>query len=90
MTCYLVRVPGEPVALVGSIDLACEIVFSQPPGYYVVEVIQVAPRDSGPGARAARGTARDSDGHTGDHPPVGSRPTIPSAGFAKRADPRRR
>ena len=48
MTCYLVREGGEPVALVASIDLAREIVCSQPPGYYIVDEIQADPLDSGP------------------------------------------
>jgi hypothetical protein len=43
MTCYLVCEDGEPFALVASIDLACEIVFSRPPGYYIVYEIQVDP-----------------------------------------------
>jgi hypothetical protein len=52
MTYYLVRQGGEPVALVASIDLAREIVFSQPPAYYVVDKIQANPVDSRPRARA--------------------------------------
>ena len=43
MTWHLVREHGEPFALVASIDLACEIVFSRPPGYYTVYEIQVDP-----------------------------------------------
>ena len=41
MTWYLVRERREPVALVGSITLARQIVLSQPPGCYVVDEIQV-------------------------------------------------
>ena len=52
MTCYLVREDGEPVVLVASIDLARELVLSQPPGYYIIDEIQAEPLDSEPGARA--------------------------------------
>jgi hypothetical protein len=79
MTCYLVRERGEPVALVGSIDLACEIVCSEPPGYYALDEIQLDPLDSGPGARAGRGSPCHPDGGTGDGQRVRSRPTISPA-----------
>jgi hypothetical protein len=55
MTCYLVCEDGEPFALVASIDLACEIAFSRPPGYYIVYEIQVDPlrlRTQSPGGEA--------------------------------------
>jgi hypothetical protein len=68
MTCYLVRNGSEPVALLASIDLAREIVFTQPPSYYVVDEIQ-APPDSGPRARAGRRSTRHPDERHGDGPP---------------------
>jgi hypothetical protein len=84
VTCYLVRGGGEPVALVASIDLAREIVFSQPPGYYIVEEIQTEPLDSGPEAvgeafdapsrRAPRGWSAGEVG-TDDSLPPQSRQT---------------
>ncbi len=58
MTCYLVRAGDEPVALVASIDLACEIMFSQPPGYYIVDEIHVDMLDSGTRSRSGRGWTR--------------------------------
>jgi hypothetical protein len=91
MTCYLVRQGGEPAALVASIDLARELVFSQPPGYYIVEEIQAEPLDSGPGARAGRRSTRHPDGRHGAGPPVRSGRTIPSRHrVARQPDPRRR
>ena len=91
MTCYLVREGGEPVALVASIDLAREIVFCQPPGYYIVDEIQAEPLDSGPGARAGRRSTRHPDGRHGDGPRVRSRRMIPSRHrVARQTDPRRR
>jgi hypothetical protein len=77
MTCYLVRAGGEPVALVASIELACEIVFTQPPGYYIVDKIQADPLDSGARARAARRSTRHPDGRHGDGPRVRLGRTIP-------------
>jgi hypothetical protein len=71
MTCYLVRERGVPVALVGSIDLARELVFSQPPGY-IVDESQVAPLDSGRGVRAGRRSTRHPDGRRGNGPRVKS------------------
>ena len=65
MTCYLVREGGEPVALVASIDLARELVFSQPPGDYIVDEIQAEPLNSGPEGRAARRSTRHPDGRHG-------------------------
>ena len=91
MTCYLVREGGEPVALVASNDLAREIVFCQPPGYYIVDEIQADPLDSGPGARAGRRSTRHPDGRHGDGPRVRSGRTIPSRHrVARQTDPRRR
>ena len=91
MTYYLVRDGGEPVALVASIDLAHEIVFSQPPGYYIVDEIQADPLDSGRGARAGRRSTRHPDGRHGDGPRVRSRRMIPSRHrVARQTDPRRR
>jgi hypothetical protein len=91
MICYLVREGGEPVALVASIDLAREIVFSQPPGYYIVDEIQADPLDSGPRARAGRRSTRHPDGRRGDGPRVRSGRTIPSRHkVAIQTDPRRR
>jgi hypothetical protein len=72
MTCYLVREGGVPVALVASIDFARELVFSQPPGYYIVDTIQVEPLDSGPGVRAGRRSKRYPDGRRGNGPRVKS------------------
>jgi hypothetical protein len=91
MTCYLVREDGEPLVLVASIDLACEIVFSQPPGDYIVYEIQVDPRDFGPGARAGRRSTRCADGRRGDCARVSSGRTIRSRdSVAIQTDPRRR
>ena len=91
MTGYIVREGGQPVALVASIDLAREIVFSQPPGYYIVEEIQTEPLDSGPGARAGRRSTRHPDGRHGDGQRVRSGRTIRSRHrVARQADPRRR
>jgi hypothetical protein len=91
MTYYLVREGGDPVALVASIALAREIMFSQPPGYYIVDVIQADPLDSGPGARAGRRSTRHPDGRHGDGPRVRSGRTIPSRHrVARQTDPRRR
>jgi hypothetical protein len=91
MTCYLVRDDGEPFALVASIDLACEIVFSQPPGYYIVYEIQVDPLNFGSRARARRRSKRHADGRHGDHARVRSGRTIPSRdSVAIQTDPRRR
>ena len=78
MTCYLVHERGEPVAPVASIDLARELVCSQPLGYYIVDEIQADPLDSGPRARAGRRSTRHPDGRRGDGPQVGSGRTIPS------------
>ena len=91
MTCYLVRARGEPVALVASIDLAREIVFCQPPGYYIVDEIEADPLGSGPRARAGRRPTRHPDGRPGDGPRVRSGRTIPSRHrVARQTDPRRR
>ena len=91
MTYYLVREGGEPVALVASIDLAREIVFCQPPGYYIVDEIQADPLDSGPGARAGRSSTRHPAGHPGDGPRARSGRTIPTRDrVARQTDPRRR
>ena len=91
MTYYLVREGGEPVALVASIDLAREIVFAQPPGYYIVDEIQADPLDSGPRARAGRRSTRHPDGRRGDGPRVRSGRTIPSRHrVTRQTDPRRR
>jgi hypothetical protein len=91
MNCYLVREGGEPVALVASIDLARELVFSQPQGYYIVDEIQAEPLDSRPGARAGRRSTRDPDGRHRDGPRVRSGRTIPSRHrVARQTDPRRR
>jgi hypothetical protein len=91
MTCYLVREGSEPVALVASIELACEIVFSQPPGYYIADEIQTEPLDSGPGARAGRRLKRDPEGRHGDGPRVRLGRTSPSRrGVAGQTDPQRR
>jgi hypothetical protein len=78
MTCFLVRDGCEPVALVASIDLARAIVCSQPPGYYIVDEIQVGPLDSGPRARAGRRSTRHPDRRHRDGPRVRSGQTIPS------------
>ena len=78
MTCYLVREGGEPVALVASIDLAHEIVFCEPPGYYIVDEIQGDPLDSEPRARAGRRSTRHPVGRHGDGPRKRSGRTIPS------------
>jgi hypothetical protein len=72
MTYYLVREAGEPVALVASIDLACEIVSSQPPGYYIVDEIQAEALGSGPRKRAGRHSTLHPDGSHGDCPGVRS------------------
>ena len=91
MTCYLVREGGEPVALVASIDLAREIEFSQPPGYYIVDEIEADPLDSGLRARTGRRPTRHPDGRPGDGPRVRSGRTIPSRHrVARQTDPRRR
>jgi hypothetical protein len=91
MTCYLVREDCEPVALVASIDLACEIVFSQPPGYYVVYEIQFDPLDFGPRLRAGKHSTRHADGRHGDCARVRSGRTIPSRDrVAIQTDPRHR
>jgi hypothetical protein len=91
MTGYLVREGGEPVALVASIDLARELVCSQPPGYYLVDAIQADPLDSGPGARAGRSSTRHPAGHPGDGPRARSGRTIPSRHRGARpTDPPRR
>jgi hypothetical protein len=91
MTGYLVREGGEPVALVASFDLAREIVFSQPPGYYLVDEIQAEPLDSGPGARAGRRSTRQPAGRHGDVPRARSGRTIPTRhGGARPTDPPRR
>src|SRR5262245_13230037 len=78
MTCYLVREAGEPVALVASIDLARELVFSQPPGSYIVDEIQAEPLDPGPAEQARRRSTRHPDGCHGCGPRVRSRRTNPS------------
>jgi hypothetical protein len=70
MTCYLVRDGGEPVALVASIDLAREVVFSQPPGNYIVDEFQADPLDSSPEARTERRSTRPPDRPIGDGPRV--------------------
>ena len=72
MTGYLVREGGKPVALVASIDLARAIVFCQPPGYYIVDEIQVEPLDSGPGVRAGRRSTRHPNGRRENGPRVKS------------------
>jgi hypothetical protein len=91
MTCYLVREDDELVALVASIDLACEMLFSQPPGYYIVYEIQVDPLDFGPRARAGRRSTRHADGRHGDGARVRSGRTITSRDrVAIQTDPRRR
>jgi hypothetical protein len=91
MTYYLVRQGGEPVALVASIDLAREIEFSQPPGYYIVDKIQDDPVDSGSRARAGERSTRHPDGRHGDGQRVRSGRTIRSRHrVARQADPRRR
>jgi hypothetical protein len=72
MTCYLVRELQVPVALVASIDLARELEFSQPPGYYIVDEIQVEPLDSGPGVRAGRRSTRHPNGRRENGPRVKS------------------
>jgi hypothetical protein len=91
MSYYLLREGGEPVALVASIDLACELMFSQAPGYYIVDEIHADPLDSGPGARVGRRSTRPSDGRDGDGPRMGSGSTIPSRHkVARRTDPQRR
>jgi hypothetical protein len=68
MTCYLIREGNEPVALVASIDLACEIMLCQPPGYYMVHEIQVDALASGPRARAGTRSTRHSGGGQRDGP----------------------
>src|SRR5262245_3077940 len=78
MTCYLVRERGEPVALVASIDLARELVFSQPQGYYIVDEIQADPLASGPRAPVGRRSTRHPDRRHRDGPGVRSGRTIPS------------
>ena len=65
MTCYLVREDGEPFALVASIELACEIVSSLPPGYNIVYEIQVDPLNIGSRAPARRRSTRHADGCMG-------------------------
>jgi hypothetical protein len=91
MTFYLVRDGGEPVALVASIDLAREIVFSQPPGSCIVDEIQADPRETGPRSRAGRRSTRHPDGRHGDGLRVRSGRTIPSRHrVAMQPDPRRR
>jgi hypothetical protein len=91
MTCYLVGEDGELVALVASIDLACEIVFSQPPGYYIVYEIQVDPLGFGPRARAGRSLTRHVDLRLGDGARLKSRRTIPAGDrVAIQAHPRPR
>jgi hypothetical protein len=91
MTCYLVREDGEPLVLVASIDLACEIVFSQPPGYYIVDEIQVDPLDFGPRARAGRRSTHHADKRHADCARVRSGRTIPRRDrVAIQTDPRRR
>ena len=91
MTCYLVRELQVPVALVASIDLARELEFSQPPGYYIVDEIQGEPLDSEPRARAGRRSTRHPDGRPGDGPRVRSGRTIPPRHrVASQTDPRRR
>jgi len=91
MSCYLVREGGEPVALVASIDLARELVCSQPPGYYIVDEIQADPLDSGPRARAGRRSTRHPAGRHGEGPRVRSGRTITSRHqLARQTDPPRR
>jgi hypothetical protein len=91
MTCYLVHAAGEPVALVASIDLARELVSSQPRGYYIVDEIQAEPLDSGPGARAERRSPRDPDRRHGDRPRVTLGRMVPSRHRgARQTDQRRR
>ena len=91
MICYLVREDCEPVALVASIDLARAIVCSQPPGYYIVDEIQVGPLDSGPRARAGKRSTHHPNRRDGDGRRVRSGRTIPSRhSVAKQTDPRRR
>ena len=91
MTYYLVREGGEPVALVASIDLAREIVSSQPPGHYIVDEIHGAPLDSEPRARAGRRSTCNPDGRPGDGPRVRSGRTILSRHrVAIQTDPRHR
>jgi hypothetical protein len=77
MTRYLVRERGGPVALVGSIELACEIVCTQPPGCYAVDEIQVDPLVSAPEVQARRRSTRHPDGRIKGGPRVRSRPTFP-------------
>jgi hypothetical protein len=91
MTYYLVREAGEPVALVASIDLARELVLSQPPGSYIVDEIQAGPLDSRSRARAGRRSTRHPAGRDGYSPWVRLGWTIPTRHrAAKRIDPRRR
>jgi hypothetical protein len=92
MTCYLVREDGEPFALVATIDLACEIVFSQPPpSYYIVYEIQVGRLNFGPRARAGRRSTRQADGRHVDRARERSGRTIACRDrVAIQTDPRRR
>jgi hypothetical protein len=91
MTCYLVREDGEPLALVTSIDLACKIGFSLPPGYYIVYEIQVDPLAFGSRRRAERRSTRHADGRQRDCARLRSGRSIPSRDrVAIQTDPRRR
>jgi len=65
MTCYLVREGDEPVALVASIELACEIACSQPPRNYIVDEIQADPLDTRPRTWALRRSTGRPDGRMG-------------------------
>jgi hypothetical protein len=91
MTCYLVCEDGEPLALVASIDLACEIASSLPPGSYIVYQIQVGTFDFGPRARAGRRSTLHADGRHEDRARVRSGRTLPSRDRVSiQTDPRRR
>ena len=90
MTYYLVRKGAEPVALVASIDMAREIMFSQPPGYYIVDELQTEPLGSSNSARAERRSTRHPVERHGDGPRVRSGRTISSRRrVGRQPDPRR-
>jgi hypothetical protein len=84
MTGYQISQRGEPVAFVASFDLARQIAFCQPPGFYVVDEIPVGPVVGGTEPAAGRRRIRRSPARnaTTQPPRKVSQPT--------HGDPRRR
>jgi len=66
MTRYRISQGGEPVAIVTSLDLARGIARGQPPGYYSVDELQVAP----PVAAGQAAVRRRAIRHRDDRKPV--------------------